>query len=78
MSLLQAIKETEESLIKLLNAKRSGIDDRTGKGSATERIIDKQLLIPHVPPGFRSTKGAVVETSNLNAQSPCLGTPIKL
>jgi len=69
MSLAEAIKDTEESLIKLLNAKRSGIDDRTGKGSATERIVDEQLLIPHLPPGFRSSKGAVVEAANPNKQS---------
>lgn len=72
MSFADAIKDTEESLIKLLNAKRSGMDDPTGKGSATERLIDEQLLIPHLPPGFRSSKGTVVEAAKPNDQSPAI------
>jgi hypothetical protein len=72
MSLAQAIKDNEDSLIKLLNAKRSGIDDRTGKGAATERIVNEHLLIPYLPPGFRSTKGAVVEAAKPNDQSPAI------
>lgn len=47
ISLADAIKDSEDSLIKLLHAKRSGIDDRTGKGSATERVVEEHLLTPH-------------------------------
>jgi hypothetical protein len=72
MSLAEALKETEESLARLLNAKRSGIDDRTGKGSARERIVDEQLLTPHLPPGFRSSKGAVTEAGKPDYQSPAI------
>jgi hypothetical protein len=72
MSLAEAVKETEESLVRLLNSKRSGIDDRTGKGSATERVVDEQLLTPHLPPGFRSSKGAVTEAANPDYQSPAI------
>src|SRR5215813_10998565 len=72
MSLGEAIKYTEESLINDLNAKRSGIDDRTGKGSATESIVNDRLLVPYLQPGLRSTKGAVVEAAKPNDQSPAI------
>jgi hypothetical protein len=70
MSLAEAIKDSEDSLIKILNAKRSGIDDRTGKGSATERVVEEQLLTPHLPSGLRLCKGAVVEAMDPSHQSP--------
>lgn len=72
MSFGASLKDTEDSLIKLLSAKRSGIDDRTGKGSATERIVDEQLLIPYLRPGFKSQKGAVVEAARPDDQSPAI------
>jgi len=72
MSLAEAIKDSEDSLIKLLHAKRSGIDDRTGKGSATERVVEEQLLAPHLPPGFRLCKGAVVDAATPDKQSPAI------
>lgn len=69
MSLEDSIHSTEDSLIQLLQAKRSGIDDRTGKGNATERVVEEHLLVPHLPPGFRVCKGAVVEASDPGKQS---------
>lgn len=72
MSLAESLKETEEALVRLLNSKRSGIDDRTGKGNATERVIDEQLIVPHLPPGFRSCKGSVTQAANPGYQSPAI------
>ena len=72
MSLADAIKDSEDSLIKLLHAKRSGIDDRTGKGSATERVVEEHLLTPHLPLGLRLCKGAVVEAANPHKQSSAI------
>ena len=64
MSIEESINETEEALIKSLSSKRSGIDDRTGKGSATETVVDRELLVPHLAPGMRCSKGAVVAAAN--------------
>ena len=72
MSLADSIKDTEDSLIKQLQAKRSGIDDRTGKGIATERVVEEYLLIPHLPPRFRVYKGAVVVAASPAKQSPAI------
>lgn len=72
MSLADSIKDTEDSLIKQLQAKRSGIDDRTGKGIATERVVEEYLLIPHLPPRFRVCKGAVVVAASPAKQSPAI------
>lgn len=72
MSIEESIKETEEALIKSLSAKRSAIDDRTGKGSATEMVVDRELLVPHLAPGLRCSKGAVVAAANPDNQSPAI------
>lgn len=58
--------------MKALESKRSAIDDGTGKGSATELIIERDLLLPHLPPHLRCGKGAVVQTSAPAVQSPAI------
>ena len=72
MSIEDSIKKTEEALISSLEAKRSAIDDRTGKGAATEAVVEEQLLVPHLPPRFRCSKGAVVASTNPHDQSPAI------
>ncbi len=72
MSLNESILNTEGALIKSLAAKRSAIDDRTGKGTATELIVERELLIPHLPPEFKCQKGAVVASTDPATQSPAI------
>lgn len=69
MSLSSSIKKREDALISSLEEKQSAIDDRTGKGSATENIIEQQLIKPFLPPRFFCTKGAVVTSENPDTQS---------
>lgn len=72
MTIEASIQAAETSLIKALESKRSAIDDRTGKGSATELIIERDLLQPHLPPHLRCGKGAVVQASAPAVQSPAI------
>ena len=71
MSLQDSIQSTEEALIELLDAKR-GITDATGKGAATENLVERELLIPYLPIGFRCLKGAVVASGAPDQQSPAI------
>jgi hypothetical protein len=52
-----------------LRASQAGIDDRTGKGMATELVVEKELLRPFLPPGLRLWEGAVVSTDSPTQQS---------
>ena len=72
MSLKDSIQNTEGALIKSLQAKRSAIDDRTGKGVATELLIERVLLRPYMPTGFSCLKGSVVTASAPDSQSPAI------
>jgi hypothetical protein len=72
MSLQAYIKMAEDAVITALAAKREGIDDRTGKGTATERIVERDLLLPYLPDGFSCRKGAVVTTADPDNQSPAI------
>lgn len=69
MSIEQAIANREKTLIHSLLERQEGVDDRTGKGQASERIIEDQLLRPFLPPGFDCGKGAVVTAESPNHQS---------
>jgi hypothetical protein len=69
VSLLDSVQSTEQALIKSLDAKR-GIADATGKGNATENLVEQQLLAPYLPPGFRCLKGSVVASGSPDQQSP--------
>ena len=71
-SLETSFKAAEASLALALEAKRSAIDDATGKGSATEAIVQESLLRPHLPPHLRCGKGAVVAASSPSSQSPAI------
>ena len=71
VSLPDSIQRTEEALIKLLEAKR-GIADATGKGNATENLVERELLVPYLPIGFRCLKGAVVASGAPDEQSPAI------
>lgn len=62
----------ESSLAEALRAKRSAIDDATGKGSATESIVQEKLLHPHLPPHLKCNKGAVVSSDSPSLQSPAI------
>lgn len=72
MSLENSIQDTEQAIIKSLHAKGAGIDDRTGKGTAVEVIVERELLLPHLPPGFRCLKGSVVTAAEPNRQSSAI------
>lgn len=70
MPLQEAIRLREEALIKSLAAKCAAINDQTGKGIETEQVIERELLIPHLPPEFKCQKGAVVRSADPATQSP--------
>ncbi len=72
MSLEESIEDREKAVISDLQSKRSGIDDRTGKGSATERIVQQELLDPFLPARFRCVKGAVVISHKPDEQSEAI------
>lgn len=68
-SLETSFKAAEMSLAQALEARRAAIDDATGKGAATELLVEEQLLRPHLPPHLRCGKGAIVAAANPTAQS---------
>jgi hypothetical protein len=59
-------------LLQNLKAYQAGIDDRTGKGLATERIVEELLLRPFLPLGFDCGKGSVVSADSPTEQSPAI------
>ena len=62
----------EAALISALLGKKSGLNDRTGKGDATEGIVEAELLTPFLPLGFECNKGAVVTAEQPDNQSPVI------
>jgi hypothetical protein len=72
MSIEESFVRKEISLINKLLEKKSGIDDRTGKGSATEAVIEAELIAPFLPLGFACGKGAVVTAERPDNQSPAI------
>lgn len=72
MSLKDSIQNTEQAIIKSLHAKQKGIDDLTGKGTATEGIVERELLLPHLPARFKCLKGSIVTASEPNRQSAAI------
>lgn len=72
MPLIDSIIEREKVIISKLKERQAGIDDRTGKGASTERVIEKTLIRPFLPPRFECKKGAVVSSENPDKQSPAI------
>ena len=72
MNLNESALKREESIIRLLESKQSAIDDRTGKGSATEGVVERELLNPYFPPGFECVKGSVLDGSTEGVQSAAI------
>lgn len=72
MSIKGSFLHREASLINKLREIRSGIDDRTGKGAATEAIVEAELLTPFLPLGFECGKGSVVAAEQPDNQSPAI------
>lgn len=72
MSVQESFIHKEASLISSLLEKKSGIDDRTGKGVATEKIVQGELLAPFLPLGFECGKGSVVSAEAPDNQSAAI------
>src|SRR5712692_3003783 len=72
MTLEESFEERERSISANLLANRAGIDDRTGKGMATELVVETELLRPYLPPGYGCGKGAVVCADNPTEQSAAI------
>jgi hypothetical protein len=68
----ESLAQRETSLMSKLLEKQAGIDDRTGKGGATETVVENELLRPFLPPGFDCGKGAVVCADRPTEQSPAI------
>ena len=56
----QAFANSELSLIHELHGLQARVDDTTGKGLATEELVDKRLLQPYVKPGMAAVRGEIV------------------
>jgi len=72
MKLNESVAKHEESVIRALESKQAAIDNRTGKGSATEAVVERELLYPYFPPGFECVKGSVVDGSTSQSQSAAI------
>jgi hypothetical protein len=72
MDLNESFAKREESLIRALESKQAAINDRTGKGSATETFVERELLRPYFPLGFDCVKGSVLDTPTSPTQSPAI------
>jgi hypothetical protein len=72
MDFINGIEAKEEAIIKLLRVQQSGIDNRTGKGSGVERIVEEELLRPNLPRNFDICKGSVIGSDKLDKQSPAI------
>jgi hypothetical protein len=72
MDLQQCFAERERVLSSRLREKQAGIDDRTGKGMATENIVEELVLRPFLPPGFDCGKGAIISGDNPTVQSQAI------
>src|SRR6184192_4344696 len=72
MDLNESFAKREESIIRNLESKRAAIDNRTGKGSATEQVVQDELLRPYFPPGFDCVKGSVLDGSVPGTQSAAI------
>ena len=72
MNLQTSFAERETGLSSKLREKQAAIDDSTGKGNATENVVEEQLLRPFLPPGFDCGKGAVISADDPTVQSPAI------
>ncbi|MBI2748639.1 MAG: hypothetical protein HYX43_04665 [Burkholderiales bacterium] len=72
MSLADSISNREVALLASLRELQDGIDDATGKGTATENLIEEVLLAPYFPTGFACCKGSVIDGANPSVQSPAI------
>ena len=72
MRLEESFANRESSLLYKLKELQAAIDDRTGKGSAAEVIIEELLIRPFLPPGFLCGKGAVICSTEPDLQSPAI------
>jgi hypothetical protein len=69
MKIEESLKQRESSLLSKLLEKQAGIDDRTGKGLATEAVVESELLRSFLPSGFDCGKGSVVSADRPTEQS---------
>ncbi len=72
MEIEESFAQREKSLSSKLLEKQAGIDDPTGKGVATENVVEVALLRPFLPPGFDCGKGAVVCADRPTEQSQAI------
>lgn len=72
MNLNDSVAKREESIIRALESKQAAIDNRTGKGSAMETVVEHELLSPYFPPGFDCVKGSVLDGSASGTQSAAI------
>ena len=72
MSLEEAIDKREKAIILELQGTQTAIDDRTGKGLSTEKVIEKELIRPFLPPKFDCNKGAVITSKIPEQQSAAI------
>lgn len=72
MDLNESIARREESIIHALESKQAAIDNFTGKGSATEAYIERELIRPYLQPGFDCVKGSILDGPPPGTQSAAI------
>lgn len=72
MNLDEAFSSSEQALIHRLGELQSGVSDATGKGLATEGLIEERLLRPYLRPGMECVKGEVayLESDTVKTSPP--------
>jgi uncharacterized protein DUF6602 len=70
VTLRESAERRESKIINALEEIKAGIDNRTGKGGAAERIIEEYLLRPALPPRFECRRGSICQSTEPDVQSP--------
>jgi hypothetical protein len=69
VSLNESIQRAENVLLQSLLGQQEGVDDRTGKGTSAEVLIEERLIRRHLPSPFMCQKGSVVAAATSSEQS---------
>jgi hypothetical protein len=72
MSINESIQRAENVLPESLLEQQEGVDDRTGKGTSAEMLIEERVIRPHLPAPFLCQKGSVIAAATPSEQSAAI------
>ena len=72
MSVNESIQRAENVLLESLLEQQEGVDDRTGKGTSAEMLIEERLIRPYLPAPFLCQKGSVIAAATPSEQSAAI------